>query len=167
MGFALQRRTEFIISMIFERIGNMKYDESIKDVDSYLSAAPKEVQDKLREVRAAIRQVAPSARESISYGMAYYDYKGRLAWFGFHKEYISLYLRPPIVEQHNKELAGYETTKSAIHLPLDKKLPTSLIKQLVKARMRINEAEESGANSKKTPTAAIKKTKTRTLQLPC
>src|SRR5579872_3302324 len=109
---------------------------SKKDVDSYIKAAPKGVQDKLGEVRAAIKQVAPSARESISYGMPYYDYKGRLVWFGLQNGYIGLYLRPPIVEQHKKELAGYETTKSAIHLPLDKKMPLSLIKKLVKARMK-------------------------------
>lgn len=112
-----------------------------KEVDAYISAAPKEAQRKLREVRAAIKSVAPTANESISYGMPYYNYKGRLAWFGLHKSHIGLYLRPPIVEEHKKELAGYQTTKSAIHLPLDRKIPISLIKKLVKARMKKNKAE--------------------------
>jgi uncharacterized protein YdhG (YjbR/CyaY superfamily) len=110
-------------------------------VDAYIEAAPREVQDKLREVRAAIRQVAPSASESISYMMPHYDYQGALAWFGLQKTHIGLYLRPPIVEEHKQELAGYGTTKSAVHLPLDKKIPVPLIKKLVKARMRKNEAE--------------------------
>jgi hypothetical protein len=43
---------------------------------------------------------------------------------------------------HKNELTGYETTKSAVHLPLDRKIPVPLIKKLVKARMKINEAEE-------------------------
>ncbi len=74
--------------------------------------------------------------------MPYYDYKGRLAWFGLAKAYIGLYLRPPVVEEHRNELAGYETTKSAVRFPLDEKVPVLLIKRLVKARMRKNEAEE-------------------------
>jgi uncharacterized protein YdhG (YjbR/CyaY superfamily) len=113
-----------------------------KDVDEYIARAPKEVQDKLRELRKAVREVAPTAVEHISYGMPYYDYKGRLAWFAIMKTHIGLYLRPPIIEKHKRELAAYKTTKSAIHFPLDKKLPIALMKKLVKARMKKNEAEK-------------------------
>lgn len=110
-----------------------------KDVDAYIAKAPKEVQGKLKELRAAIRQVAPGAAESISYKMPYYSYKGRLVWFASMKGYIGLYLRPPVIAEHARELAAYKTTKSAIHLPLDKTLPLPLIKRLVKARMKKNE----------------------------
>jgi uncharacterized protein YdhG (YjbR/CyaY superfamily) len=113
-----------------------------RDVDEYIALAPMEVQDKLREVRAAIREAAPAAVESISYGMAYYEYRGRLAWFGLAKNHIGLYLRPPVIQEHMKELVGYETTKSAIRLPLDKKIPVTLVKKLVKARVKKNEAEK-------------------------
>jgi uncharacterized protein YdhG (YjbR/CyaY superfamily) len=115
--------------------------KAAENVDAYISAAPKEVQGKLREVRAAIREAAPTAKESISYGMPYYDYKGRLAWFGLHTAHIGLYVRPPVIEEHKNELVGYETTKSAVHLSLDKRIPVMLIKKLVKARMRKNEAK--------------------------
>lgn len=97
---------------------------------------------KLREVRRAIKEAAPTAVESISYRIPYYDYKGRLAWFGLQKRHIGLYLRPPVVEEHEKELAKYETTISAVHLPLDEEIPVTLIQKLVKARMKKNEAEE-------------------------
>jgi len=113
-----------------------------KSVDEYIAAAPKEVRAKLREVRAAIMQVAPDAAESISYRMPYYSYKGRLAWFGLQRAHIGLYLRPPVIAEHERELKGYETTKSAVHLSLDKKVPVSLIKKLVRARMKKNEAGE-------------------------
>jgi uncharacterized protein YdhG (YjbR/CyaY superfamily) len=62
-----------------------------KNVDEYITAAPKEVQPKLREVRAAIREAAPEAVESISYGMPFYSFKGesgfkaRLCYFGLLK----------------------------------------------------------------------------------
>ncbi len=100
------------------------------------------MQDKLRAVRAAIRDAAPNAKESISYAMPYYSYKGRLAWFGLHKAHIGFYLRPPVIAEHKEELASYETTKSAVHLPLDEGVPVPLIKRLVKARVKKNEEEE-------------------------
>jgi uncharacterized protein YdhG (YjbR/CyaY superfamily) len=110
-------------------------------VDDYISAAPKETRAKLREVRKAIRETAPTAVESISYRMPYYSYKGRLAWFGLHKGHIGLYLRPPVIEEHKKELAGYGTTKSAVRFPLDHRIPVALVKTLVRARMKKNESE--------------------------
>ena len=112
-----------------------------KNVDEYIAGAPKEAQGKLIELRAAIRETAPSAVESISYNMPYYDYKGRLAWFGLAKTHIGLYMRPPIVEEHKSELRNYGTTKSTIRFPLDKQLPIGLVKKLVKARMKKNDAE--------------------------
>jgi len=109
------------------------------DVDAYISNAPQAARGKLREVRAAIRAVAPAAVESISYGMPGYD-KGRIAWFGLMKAHIGLYLRPPIIKEHARELAPYSTTKSAVHLPLDRKIPIPLIKKLVRARIKKNTA---------------------------
>jgi len=74
---------------------NLPTNQAAKNVDEYISAAPKEVQAKLREVRAAIRDAAPTARESISYRIPYYDYKGRLAWFGLQKAHIGARARAP------------------------------------------------------------------------
>ncbi len=48
-----------------------------KNVDEYIASVPKEHQGKLRELRAAIKEVAPSAEEKISYGMSYYGYELR------------------------------------------------------------------------------------------
>ncbi len=106
-------------------------------MDEYIDNAPREARSKLRQVRKAIREAAPEASESISYMMPAYD-KGRACWFGLSKNHVGLYLRPPIVAQHKKDLAGYTTTKSAVHLPLDKKMPLALIKKLVRARMKLN-----------------------------
>ena len=110
-----------------------------ESVDEYISSAPEEIRPKLEEVRKAIRSVAPTATEGISYRLAYYDYKGALVWFGLMKDHIGLYVRPPVIAEHKDDLAGYETTKSAVHLPLDRKVPLSLIKKLVKAAMKKNE----------------------------
>jgi uncharacterized protein YdhG (YjbR/CyaY superfamily) len=99
-----------------------------KDVDNYISRAPTEVQRKLQELRDTIIEAAPTAVERISYGMPYYDYKGRLAYFRLAKAHVGLYVPPPVIEEHQIELADYQTAKATVHFPLDKKLPITLIK---------------------------------------
>ena len=117
----------------------MKKTPTPKNVDTYIATAPQEVRAKLKELRTLIRKTAPSAAERISYGMPYYEYKGRLAYFSFWKAHIGLYLPTPVIAEHESELAAYETTKATIRFPLDKKLPTALIKKLIKGRMKKNE----------------------------
>jgi uncharacterized protein YdhG (YjbR/CyaY superfamily) len=103
--------------------------------------APKEVQDKL-EFRATIKTAAPGAQERISYEMPYYYYKGRLVYFGLSKKHIGLYIPTPVVEEHKSELKGYETRKATVRFPLNKKLPVSLIKKLIKVRIKKNDEAE-------------------------
>jgi uncharacterized protein YdhG (YjbR/CyaY superfamily) len=86
--------------------------------------APKEVEGKLEELRVAVREVAPTAVERISYGMPYYDYKGRLVYFRLAKAHIGLYIPTPVIEEHRSELANYEVAKATVRFPLDKKLPS-------------------------------------------
>lgn len=110
-----------------------------KDVDEYIANAPKESQAKLKELREAIRYAAPKAVERISYGMPYYGYKGRLAYFRLTKNHLGLYIPPPVIEEHKNELKEYETATATVRFSLDKKLPASLIKKLIKARVKIND----------------------------
>ena len=116
----------------------------VKNVDEYIANAPKEMQVKLIELRGLIRKAAPNAEESISYRMPCYGYKGRVVYFAYTKKHIGLYVPTPVVEEHKNELKGYETAMATVRFPLDKKLPISLIKKLVKARMRKNEAKKIG-----------------------
>ena len=120
----------------------MKKIPKPKDVDAYIAAAPKVVQRKLKELRVVIRKTAPTAVERISYGMPYYEYKGRLAYFSIWKAHIGLYLPTPVIEEHERELEAYETTMATVRFPLDKKLPVALIRKLVRARLKKNEARE-------------------------
>ena len=108
-----------------------------KDVNQYIEQAPKEARSNLKKLRALIKKTAPKALERISYGMPFYDYKGRLVYFSNANGYIGLYIPPPIIVEHAVDLKAYITTKSAIHLPV-KKLPISLIRKLIKARMKYN-----------------------------
>ena len=110
-----------------------------KDVGEYIATAPKDVQGKLKELRMAIKSVAPTAEEKISYAMPYYGYKGRLIYFSYFKHHIGIYIPTPTIEEYKKELKDYKTATATVQFPLDKKLPISLIKKLVKARMKTND----------------------------
>ncbi len=113
-----------------------------KEVDAYIAAAPAAIRGRLKKVRQAIRTVAPDATEVISYsmpGFSYpgYAYRGMFVWFALQGDYIGLYIRPPTIENHRKELAGYKTTKSAVHLPHDRDIPTMLIARLVRTSISV------------------------------
>ena len=113
-----------------------------KDVDEYIAEAPKEVRGKLKELRAIIKSAAPKAEERISYGMPYYGYKGRLAYFRHWKAHIGLYVPTPVIEEHESELKDYETARATVRFPLEANLPIALIRKLVKARVKKNEARK-------------------------
>lgn len=112
-------------------------------VDKYIANTPKEVQGKLKEIRAAIRRAAPGARERTDYfewpGYSYegYDYDGMFVWFSFKQPNIRLHLRPPVIQNHKKELAGCATTKAIVGFPPDKAISMALVKKLVKASIRV------------------------------
>lgn len=114
-----------------------------KNVDSYIRSAPKEIQPKLKKMRAVIKEVAPGATERIDYfqipGYSYdgYDYDGMFVWFSFKKSSVCLHIRPPVIEEHKKELAGYATTKAIVSFPIDKEIPIALVKKLVKASLKV------------------------------
>lgn len=120
----------------------MKKTPKPQNVDAYIAAAPSEVRHKLKELRTAIREAAPDAEERISYGMPYYSYRGRLAYFRLSKNHIGLYIPTPVIEEHKSELEHYETARATVRFPLDKKIPVVLIKKLVKGRMRKNETRK-------------------------
>jgi Uncharacterized conserved protein len=113
------------------------------NVDEYIAKCPKEAHDKLKKIRAAIRGVAPDATERTDYfqipGYSYegYDYDGMFAWFSFKKPNVRLHVRPPVIEEHKKELVGCVTTKGIVTFPEDKEIPITLVKKLVKASIKV------------------------------
>lgn len=114
--------------------------KTANDVDEYVALAPKEEQARLSELRAIIRAAAPDAQERLSYGMPFYEYKGRLIYFQLWKKHIGLYaLSTPVLEEHKSELNGRVTPKGTVQLPLNEELPRSLIESLVRAQVRRND----------------------------
>jgi uncharacterized protein YdhG (YjbR/CyaY superfamily) len=115
-----------------------------KSVEEYIENAPKEFEPKLKELRSAIRQAAPDAIESISYGMPFYSFKGesgfnaRLCYFGFlkSKKKIVFYTRPVYLEEYMDAAKKYSSAKSALQFSLEEPTPIQLIKRIVRNGVR-------------------------------
>lgn len=114
-----------------------------KTIDEYLAAVPEPARSTLQKIRAAIRSAAPTeTTETISYGMPAFKYNGTLVWFAAFSNHCSLYPTASVIEAFKDELLGYSTTKGSIHFPIDKPLPTALVKKLVNARVAQNESKK-------------------------
>jgi uncharacterized protein YdhG (YjbR/CyaY superfamily) len=111
-------------------------------VDEYIAECPMEIQDKLRDMRAAIREVAPDAIETASYfnmpGYSYegYVYNGMFAWFSFKAPFVRLHVYPEALANHEKELEKYARTKAIVSFPAEGPIPKVLVKKLVKSSLK-------------------------------
>lgn len=106
-----------------------------KDIDGYHSSCPSKIQKILQQLRQAIKQAAPKASETISYGMPAFHQNKTLVYYATHKEHIGFYPTPKPIVHFKKELENYNTSKGAIQFPIEKPLPLALIKKIVKYRV--------------------------------
>jgi uncharacterized protein YdhG (YjbR/CyaY superfamily) len=124
-------------------------DTSIKTVDDYLKTLPEDVRSVLDKLRTTIKSMAPRAEEVISYGMPGYKYHGMLVYFAAFKNHCSFFPGSSRIIKMYDELKEYKTSKGTIQFTIDKPLPVSLVKKIVKARMRENEALSAAKQIKK------------------
>ncbi len=111
-----------------------------KTVDEYLAGLPDEVRAVLAQLRKIIQSTAPKAEEAISYGMPGYKYYGALVYFAAFKNHCSFFPGSSQVIKLFEELKSFKTAKGTIQFTIDKPLPATIIKRIVKARMKENEA---------------------------
>ena len=107
-----------------------------KDIDSYISKFPADVQVILEKVRQTIRHAAPEANETISYMMPAFKQHGILVYFAAWEKHIGLY--PPISGNKTleKAVARYAGPKGNLQFPLDEPIRFDLIERIVKLRVK-------------------------------
>lgn len=117
-------------------MANCQKQKTMNAVDQYISSFPQEVQLILDQVRTIIRHAAPDAVESIAYGMPAYKLKGKpLVYFAGFKNHIGFYATPTGHAQFANELSNYKQGKGSVQFPLNKPLPTDLIRSIVEFRV--------------------------------
>lgn len=111
-----------------------------KKVDNYIQVFPEKTQDILIAIRNLIRELAPGAEESMSYGMPAYKLNGKpLVYFAAFKNRIGFYATPSGHQEFADELSKYKHGKGSVQFPLDKPIPFSLIKRMLEFRVKENE----------------------------
>lgn len=109
--------------------------QEYKSIDEYISSFPEHIQEKLTELREAIREEAPEAQEKISYQMPTFYLNGNLVHFAAYSKHIGFYPTPSGIEAFKSELSKYKSAKGSVQFPMEEPLPIELIKKIVKFRV--------------------------------
>jgi uncharacterized protein YdhG (YjbR/CyaY superfamily) len=109
---------------------------NIKNTDEYIGLFPENIANILKQIRKTIKQTAPKATETISYGMPAFQINGKpLVYFAAFKKHIGFYALPSGNDAFKKELQNYKTGKGSIQFPLNKEIPFNLIVKIVTFRI--------------------------------
>ena len=110
-----------------------------KQVLAHLSIVTQPQKATLLELRKTILEIIPEAEEVISYGFPGYRINGKIiCGFDAFKNHCSFFPHSSLViPELEKELVNYKTSKGALQFAIDKPLPKSLVRKLIKTRMRI------------------------------
>lgn len=109
-------------------------------VGEYIAAASPGARPMLRQLRAAVKAAAPMAKEGMGYGMPYYTHEGRLVYFAAFKNHVSLFGSGRVFKAHESTVKKYRTSHATLQFPLGTRVPVSVIKMVVRALVRANEA---------------------------
>lgn len=117
----------------------MATKKGFASVAEYIGSFPPDVRKVLKEMRATIKDVVPTAKEKISYQIACFELNGKnLIHYSAWKKHVSMYPIPAGSEAFNKAVSKYTAGKGTIQFPLDQPLPLKLIRQVVKYRVADN-----------------------------
>jgi uncharacterized protein YdhG (YjbR/CyaY superfamily) len=110
-----------------------------RTIDEYITTFPKDIQVILTAIRQAIRESAPNAEETISYGIPTFDLNRRhIVHFAAYKNHVGFYPTSSGIRAFKKELSSFKTSKGTVQFPIDKPIPLDLIKTIVRFRVKEN-----------------------------
>ena len=115
-------------------------------IDEYLRTVPEDRRLALEKLRAQIRAIVPGVEECISYRMPAFRLNGAvIAGFLATAKGCSYFpFSGSTLKSLAREVGHYDQSKSSLHFTTDAPLPTVLVRQLIKARLREVKESRSG-----------------------
>jgi len=110
---------------------------SKQEIDAYLAKVDEPKRSTLRQLRETILSLVPEAEEVISYQVPAFRVEGGVvAGFAAFKKHLSyLPFSGSVLPALEADIAGYSHTVSALHFPIDRPLPRTLVEKLINVRL--------------------------------
>ena len=111
-------------------------------VDDYIKEFPDTVREKLEQIRQTVKEIAPEAKEVISYGMPAFKTNKILIYYAGYKNHIGFYPTGSGIEAFKSKIGKYKWSKGTIQFPLNENLPVKLIEEIIAFRVAENQLKK-------------------------
>ena len=108
-------------------------------VEAYLAGLPEAERSALEDVRELIKSTVPEVQERISYGTSViFAVERDLVGFVAQKKHLSFFTMSPelATAMRDQIKATHKLSGATIHFSPDNPLPASLVKKILRARLR-------------------------------
>jgi uncharacterized protein YdhG (YjbR/CyaY superfamily) len=114
-------------------------------VTAYYMAVDGEKRETLLEMRHRILEILPKAQEGMKYAMPTFFFEGEaVCGLTANKAHIGFYpYSGSVISQFPELVSKYTTTKGALHVPIGKPLPKTLLRKLIRARLEISKVKKT------------------------
>lgn len=103
------------------------------DVDAYIAMQPEAIRERLIQLRSLVKEMAPDAKEVISYAIpAYLLGAYPVIYFAAYDKHVGIY---PLPKPLPEGLEPYVAGKGTLRFANDKPLPVELIREAIRARL--------------------------------
>ena len=108
-------------------------------VDAWLAKLPAAQRRALQRLRDLIRETAPTAVETIAYGVPMF-YAGTTPLLGFNafQQHLSLGIGSATLDAMRADLEGYDAAKDTVRFTPERPLPAALVRKLVRRRLALH-----------------------------
>jgi len=115
----------------------MKVSITVKE---YIEKEALEIQEILNNLITIVKELAPNAEESISFGMPTYKLEGKfIVQFHAAKTHLGFYPQSNAIEHFKDKLSIYKTGKHTVNFLYNKPIPYQLIKEIIAYRIQHSE----------------------------
>ena len=112
---------------------------NFQSIDEYIAACPEQARERMEQIRATVKKLAPKAKERISYQIAAFELNGKnIIHFAGWKKHVSLYPVPAGDEAFEQEVSKYVDGKGTFKFPLDEPMPMRLVNKIIKLHLAQN-----------------------------